>query len=138
MWWASCKKRTSSRGLHVETWSGYSSPYRKICRLGDNSNAKHIVKVTNKRLYDLDVDIYGTILHNKAKFACPSDVRVTDAGWNRPVTIEDGGHDLLDHVALLRKSEDESGSEKVKTTIRASWVSGVYIEDVDLTIYLTV
>jgi hypothetical protein len=138
VWWASCKKKSSSRGLHVETWSGHSSPYRKICHLGGNSNAKHVVKVTNKRLYDLDVECFGTILHNKAKFDCPTDARVTSTDWHRPIVIEDGGHDILDHVTLSRESRNQSGSEKIKTIIKASWVSGVYTEDVDLTIYLTV
>ncbi len=125
-----CSKEVSINGLHVKSWSGSVSPDRTVCDLKGRTDVKHIVEVTNLRLYDLDVQCSALIVSvpHKAEFRGIG-AGISPTSWTLDGAIEENGWYRFDRVELVRRS---AGFEKIRVFVATRWAENLGHDRVDL------
>lgn len=84
-----CKGFDHNRELQVDTWCGnfHNNKPQQICRITDQSDARHCVKLVSLRPRDMKVHVRGIIEKNKAKFEGDPAVIQSDTEWTYSTTL---------------------------------------------------
>lgn len=125
-----CEDKASTKGLHVLTWSGAPTqppaPSQPECDLAaSQTNVKHIVRITNRSMYRLELECQASLSRSQARFDfsdCPPRVSGTDDDWSAKDQVGDYKVCQLDCVTLQSES---SGFDTVNVEVVGSadsWV----------------
>lgn len=122
----SCHCSKASRGFRVETYSGVWSgaQWQPVCNLGNRQDVYHIVKITNKSNYPVDVVCDGSIsmtAYRKVQFNSPTSTD-TDHTWQYSDQIGINRDKTFPHVQLSSRNVGH-GSEDVQTDVSATLVN---------------
>jgi len=109
-----------SSGLSIDTWCGELDDdlIVEICQIDDSHRPRHYVQIRNRKTFDQQVTVKGTLTKTRAKFEGDSTIIANESQWEQVITVRGKSGVDTEIVSEAVVSKKVAGNDSIRLEVR--------------------